>query len=362
MQVNILGIRGIPAVHGGFETFCQKLAPYLVSRGHEVLVYCQADDGPKREWRQDVWEGVKRRHFCPRLNGAAGTMEFDLAVAQDVTKMPGVDLVLGYNTAVFNIWQRLRGRRVLMNMDGIEWKRAKWSLPAKIWFFANEIIGANISSVAIADHPEIKRHVAMRCFKAPVMIPYGSDNITASDAEIIKRFGLTKDKFVISIARIEPENSILELVEAFAMVETDAKCVILGHLDPQNKYHRAVRAAAGPNVKFLGAIYDTPTVSALRFYCRAYLHGHQVGGTNPSLVEAMGAGNAVIAHDNKFNRWVAGEGQFFFSDRHICAEKMAQIFDNDACLAKARKSARSRHEKMFQWDKVLEAYEAIIFE
>ncbi len=360
MQVNILGIRGIPAQHGGFETFAARLAPYLTRRGHQVLVYCQAETGPVRQWHQDEWHGIMRRHFRPRLSGAAATMDFDLAAARDVTGQPGVDLVLGYNTAVFNIGQRIRRRRVLMNMDGIEWKRAKWSAPAKLWFFLNEVIGANISSQAIADHPEIQRHVARRCFKTPVMIPYGAEQVTKADAKYVQDLGLTPDNYLISIARIEPENSILELVRAFSTTQSGADCVILGNLDPDNDYHRRVRAAAGPSVRFPGAIYDPPAVAALRFHCRAYLHGHQVGGTNPSLVEALGAGNAVIAHDNRFNRWVAGEGQFYFADSAGCADQMRGVLADTARVEAARKSARARHEARFLWDRVLSEYERLI--
>jgi hypothetical protein len=171
-HVNIFGIRGIPAAHGGFETFAEHLSLYLVSRGWSVTVYCQADQPVKNEPREDKWNGVNRVTFGTTRAGSLGTIEFDFKCVRHSLNKPGVDLVLGYNTAVFNILQRLRGRRVLMNMDGIEWKRSKWGVAAKAWFFVNELIGANISNVAIADHPEIAKHVAGRRIKdSPVMIP-----------------------------------------------------------------------------------------------------------------------------------------------------------------------------------------------
>ncbi len=362
MQINILGTRGVPAAHGGFETFAHELAPYLVEQGHDVLVYCQPDEGTPRQWVEDEWNGVKRRHFVPKNGGALGTMEFDLACALDVLKQPGVDLVLGYNTAVFNIIQRLRGRRVLMNMDGIEWKRAKWSLPARIWFFINEVAGANLCHVPIADHPEISNHVARRCFKKPVMIPYGADAIETADAAHVEKLGLKPDEYLVSIARIEPENSILEMVQAFSALETDKKCVILGKFMEGNDYHASVKAAAGPNVIFPGAIYDKTVVEALRFHCRAYLHGHQVGGTNPSLVEALGAGNAVLAHDNKFNRWTTNSSQFYFETIEQCKDQMKSIFDTPSDVSKARESAVQQHHDRFLWKDVLAAYEKTLIE
>ena len=360
MHINILGTRGIPAAHGGFETFAAKLAPYLRDKGHVVTVYCQAeDDGTEMHW-EDEWEGIHRVYYRPKRGGPVGTMEFDLACVRDVLKRPGVDLVLGYNTAVFNILERLKGRRVVMNMDGIEWKRAKWGAGAKTWFWLNEIAGANLCHVAIADHPEIARHVKARCFKTPVMIPYGADLISEAHEAPVRDLGLEPDNYLVSIARIEPENSILEMVQAFSALETDAKLMVLGNMHDDVEYHVAVKQAAGSNVLFPGGIYDPAVVSALRYHARAYLHGHQVGGTNPSLVEALGAGNAVLAHDNRFNRWTAGEGQFFFSTAEEARARMQEILTDDNRVKSARTAARACHAEAFQWDAVLAAYEAVL--
>ena len=361
MHINILGIRGIPAAHGGFETFAAQLAPWLVAHGHTVTVYCQEDDGEAGPWT-DEWNGIERVHFCPKRGGAAGTMEFDLACVRHVLNRPGIDLVLGYNTAVFNILQRFKRRKIMMNMDGIEWKRAKWSLLAKIWFFINEVAGANICHVPIADHPEIARHVRARSLNKPVMIPYGSDRIDDADPKHAIELGLTPDRYLVSIARVEPENSILEVVKAFSALDTDAKFLVLGKFQEDNAYHNEVLAAAGENVIFPGAIYEPDIVSALRFHARAYVHGHQVGGTNPSLVEALGAGNAVIAHDNRFNRWVAGDAQFYFSDIASCQEQMRSVLETGTGLETEKAAARQRHQDAFRWEDILQQYETALAE
>jgi glycosyltransferase involved in cell wall biosynthesis len=362
-SLNILGIRGIPAAHGGFETFAERLACHMRDRGWEVTVYCQGDPDPsggRPERREDAWNGIQRVHFGTRRGGPVGTIEFDYQCVRDVLDRPGVDLVLGYNTAVLNIRERLRGRPVVMNMDGIEWKRAKWSLPAKIWFFVNEVAGVNLCSLPIADHPEISRHLSRRSFKRNVMIPYGADRIEDAPAEPVTAMGLTPNGYLTSIARIEPENSILEVVQAFSRKPRGIKLVVLGRLEDGNDYHGKVKAAAGDEVVFPGAIYDQSIVQALRFHCRAYMHGHQVGGTNPSLVEALGCGNAVIAHDNKFNRWTAGPGQFYFRGADACAARFDEILDSEERLADARRAARERHQAEFTWDAVLAAYEEVL--
>lgn len=358
-QLNIIGTRGVPAAHGGFETFAHFLSLYLVENGWKVNVYCQDTPG-KKDGEQDDWNGVTRTHFNSKRQGPAGTIEFDYGCVRHVLKEPGIDLVLGYNTAIFCILQRLRGRRIVMNMDGIEWKRSKWPLAPKIWFFLNELIGANLCHVPVADHPDIARHVTRRTFRTPVMIPYGAPLVEEADASHILPLGLTPDHYLVSIARIEPENSLLELVRSAKILPDGFKAVILGRFDDTNPYHNKVRAAASDNVIFAGAIYDPTVVSALRFHARAYLHGHQVGGTNPSLVEALGAGNVVLAHDNKFNRWTAGPDQFYFSDEQDCQVALTEICAGGARVDEARSAAKARHTEAFQWNDILRAYEDVL--
>ncbi len=359
MQVNILGTRGLPAAHGGFESFVAQQAPYLVARGHAVLVYGQAETGPVGRWRADMWHGVARRTLVTGVRGALGTVAFDWACVRDVRRQPGVDLVLGYNTAVFSLIQRVAGRRVVMNMDGLEWQRPKWSKPVQAWFRVNEAIGLAAAHVPIADHPEIAVHLQGRTSKRVEMIPYGAPRIQATDALTDPGLGLVPDGFFLSVARIEPDNSILEVVRAASAVP-GVPLVVLGRLDDDNAYHAAVRAAVGPTVRFLGPVYAPEVVGWLRVHCRAHVHGHQVGGTNPSLVEALGAGSAVIAHDNRFNRWTAGQDQLFFHDVASCQRALERVLHDPARLARARTAARARHAAQFEWAPVLAAYEAVL--
>ena len=358
-QLNILGTRGVPAAHGGFETFAQQFALWLVARGWKVVVYCQHDeDEPNApaDLSEDTWEGVDRVHVRARGKGPLATMNFDLRCVKDVLRRPGIDLVLGYNTAVFCLAQRLRGRKLLINMDGIEWKRNKWNAVAKGWFWINEIIGAHLAHIPIADHPEIKRHLQRHGTRGIEVIPYGSPKILSAPVEPLAEHGLEAGQYLISIARIEPENSLLELVEGFSTRRRGKKLVVLGNLFDDNSYHRELRNRASDEVVFPGAIYERNKVAALRFHALAYLHGHRVGGTNPSLVEALGAGNPVLAHDNPFNRWVAGEGQFYFSDAASLEKAFEKILTDTRSVEEASRQARLRHEEEFTLDKIHNAY------
>src|SRR5262249_40163062 len=147
---------------------------------------------------------------------------------------------------------------------------------------------------------------------------------------------LSPQNYLISIARIEPDNNILCLVRAFSRKPRHARLVVLGSFAEDNDYHRAVRAAASDEVSFPGAIYDRSIVQALRFHARAYCHGHTVGGTNPSLVEALWCGNAILAHRNRFNLWTAGDEQFFFADEDECDQLIDRILLDDVAVARAK--------------------------
>ncbi|WP_332689562.1 DUF1972 domain-containing protein [Devosia sp.] len=361
--VNILGIRGVPAAHGGFETFAAQLAPYLRDKGWAVNVYCQIEpdsDGALADDFEDDWNGICRIHFGSKATSSKGTVVFDWRCVRDAMRRPGVNLVLGYNTAIFSLLLRASGKRVVMNMDGVEWKRAKWSLPVKSWFYLNEFVGSHVANVPVADHPEIAQHLRRHgCYRAEV-IPYGAERVDAAEPDAITAMGLTPGGYLVSIARIEPENSILEIVSAFSRQKRGLKLVVLGNFKADNAYHQAVQAAASADVMFPGAIYEKETVAALRFHALAYMHGHQVGGTNPSLVEALAAQNAVIAHDNRFNRWVAGEGQFYFSDEDQLAGIVERLDRGELDIVSSKARAAERHAAQFTLDDIHGQYEAVL--
>lgn len=358
-HLRILGTRGVPATHGGFETFAEHLAPFLVARGWQVTVYCQEEG--KGTVFEDTWRGVRRVRIPVTTAGAGGTIAFDWKSTLHAGREKGLVLTLGYNTAIFCALYRLRAISNVINMDGVEWRRQKWGALAKTWFWLNDWVGCWLGNFLVADHPEIKKHLATRVLSDKItMIPYGSDRVETGDARLVAPYGLQPHEYAILIARAEPENSILEVVRAWSSKPRGCKLLVLGKYDPDHAYQRAVQAAASNEVVFPGAIYDKYVVQALRFHSRFYVHGHQVGGTNPSLVEALGAGNAVLAHDNLYNRWVAGEAGVYFKDENDCAHRIEALLHNVPMVDKLRAASRARHVAEFTWDKVLGAYEKLL--
>jgi glycosyltransferase involved in cell wall biosynthesis len=357
--LRILGTRGVPAAHGGFETFAEYLALYLVNRGWRVVVYCQEDGtGPEFE---ETWHGVERVRILVEGDGPKAAVVFDWKATIHAARHKDLCLILGYNTAVFCALLRLQDVPNLINMDGIEWRRAKWGRVAKAWFWLNDCAGCWLGNHLVADHPQIKVHLSSRVKVDKItMIPYGAEPIVDAALAPLTALGLEPGRFLTLIARAEPENSIIEAVAGFSARPRGVTLVVLGKYDEANAYHRAVKAAASGEVKFLGAIYDKSVLHALRGYSLAYIHGHQVGGTNPSLVEALGAGNAVIAHDNRFNRWVAGDGARFFVGAEGMDVALCEVLGDSVALEAMRAASRERFEAAFRWENVLGQYEDLL--
>jgi glycosyltransferase involved in cell wall biosynthesis len=357
--LRILGTRGVPAAHGGFETFAEHLALYLVQRGWRVVVYCQ--EGGRSPQFEDRWQGVERVHIAVPGDGPRSTMHFDALCIAHAGRHGDLCLTLGYNTALFCAWLRLKGIPNVINMDGIEWSRAKWGPVAKTWFWLNDWAGCWLGTHLVADHPAIKQHLSSRVRADKITtIAYGADALNDLPLDPVKQLGLEPGQYLTLVARPEPENSILEVVSGFNARTRGVQLAVLGTYNEANAYHRAVKAAAGPEVKFLGAIYDKAVVQALRWHSVAYVHGHQVGGTNPSLIEALGAGNAVLAHDNPFNRWVAGDQAAYFADASGFDTALSTLLADPDRLEAMAAGSRRRFEEAFTWPAILTQYEALL--
>jgi glycosyltransferase involved in cell wall biosynthesis len=362
----MLGTRGVPAAHGGFETAVDHMGRALVDRGWRVVVYCQ-DDEAGAVLRTDTWEGLERVHVPSRFSGAKGTAWFDLGSVRHAAREaarsahPEVCLTFGYNTAMLTGLLRARGIPNLINMDGIEWKRACWSGPMRGFLRAQERAGCLLGDHLVADHPVIREHLARQVPSARLTtIAYGAPAVHQAPRTVLPELGLEPGGFVTMVARPVPENGVLELVRAFSRRRRDRRLVVLGGYHPEVPFQRQVLEAAGDEVLFLGAVYDPEVVRALRFHSAGYLHGHRVGGTNPSLVEALGCGNPVIAHDNPYNRWVAGDAALWFTDEDDIDTALTRLLCEPGLGAGLAAYARRRHAEEFTWERITDRYETML--
>jgi glycosyltransferase involved in cell wall biosynthesis len=357
--VRILGIRGVPANHGGFETAAEAIAVFLVDRGWRVVVYCQSEhEGPTFE---DEWKGIERVHISAPDTGPASTMRFDWIAVRHAVRHRDLCLTFGYNTAILNVLQRVKGIPQVINMDGIEWSRPRWKRRERAFLYLNERIACRVGNSLIADHPAIAEHLRTRAPSGKItMIPYGAHAITDAPTSPLEDYGLEPGQYLTLIARPLQDNSVLELVRGFSARARGRRLAVLGSYSRHVPYHREVMAAASDEVDFLGAVYDADVVAALRFHGTGYLHGHTVGGTNPSLVEALAAANPVIAHDNEYNRWVAGPAARYFRSADDVDRQLTTLLENPSLNEEMSRLALLQWHERFRWGRICEQYEQLL--
>ena len=362
-DIYLIGVRGIPNRYGGFERLVEVLAPYFVQQGHRVTVFCEVDVRPgEAEPQDDLWQGVHRRYIRTRSSGPLGTIEYDWRSFRAVPA-GAIALIFGYGTGLFQSRLRRLGIRHAVNMDGIEWQRAKWGRLARMWLRLNERAAARHADVLIADHPEIQAYLQSELHISSSMIAYGIDDTALKPEETLLEHPLLvqypDNGYFLIVARPEPENQIHVLLDAYARSRRALPMVVLGNFEA-NDYGRQLRAKH-PEAHFAGGVYNARVLDALRRRSALYLHGHSVGGTNPSLIEAMAAGALVAAHDNVFNRWVLGNaGGLYFKT----ADDLIGQLDNAPLTTQARDTyvhaARQRCVEQFRWQDILKAYQGVV--
>lgn len=358
--VRILGTHGIPAAYGGFETAAEHIAIHLRDRGWRVIVYCQGEGA--EPIREDVWNGIERVTIYVSRDGWLGTSAFDWVSIRHALRFRDPCLTFGYNTAIFNVLQRTCNIPNVINMDGIEWSRDRWGRFRQAILYTNERIACIIGNQLIADHPCIEEYLLSKAPSRKITtITYGAHAVTSAPTATPLRLGLSPGRYLTLICRPIPENSILELVRGFSTKTRHHQLVVLGDYTPDHDpYHRAVLDAASEEVIFPGALYDPVEVTSLRYHSLGYLHGHTVGGTNPSLVEALAAGNPVIAHDNRYNRWVAQDSALYFRTAEEANRHITELLDSPILREKLSHAARSRHRDEFTWEHIGSQYEALL--
>lgn len=361
MRLAILGTRGIPAHYGGFETFADEIAVRLQQRGIEVTVYCEEGcNAPHME----EYNGVSLVYVPAPRFGPLTTIMFDLRCLLAVRSKHDVVYMLGYGASLFCFLPRLWGKRVWINMDGIEWSRSKWSLPARIWLRVMEAVAMWTPNRVVADAEAIREHLLRRYQRMPAcsVIPYGAPIIDQAEAALLAEWGLEEGGYYLVVCRLEPENHVLEIVQGYAASRGTLPLVVVGDHTVGTPYVRQLLEIKDPRIRLVGAVYEQPKLQALRFFTRVYFHGHSVGGTNPSLLEALGCGNAVIAHDNPFNREVAGAAACHFRSSADIPD-LVQRMDADAGLRGAmRVSAREIVSKRYTWELIADSYLRLLAE
>lgn len=363
-SVRMLGTYGVPPSYGGFESAVANVGGFLLQSGWRVTVYCQVlGAGPITV---DELNGFRRVLIPESMDGIAGRLRYDVrSVRHAVTNAVDgeVCLTFGYNSGVLAVGQFFRRIPHVINMDGMEWQRRRHGLFKQAALRGNEYVAGLLAKRLIADHPVIEQYLSRSYGQRRVrMIPYGADAVTSAPIGPLLPFGLRPGAYATVICRPIAENSIVEIVSAWSRRQRNRKLVILGDYRPSDPYHRRVMEAASAEVVFVGPIFDADAVASLRFHCALYLHGHTVGGTNPSLVEAIAAGNPVIAKDNAYNRWVAEGAARYFNGVDDLDALLSESLPDDSLLNSLADSARRRHAQRFTTETVGSEYEELLKE
>ena len=360
MRLAILGTRGIPARYGGFETLAEELSARLSARGHDVTVYTRtryAAPGVER------WRGARVRVLPTIPTKYLDTVAHGFVSGIDAA-LERYDAVLVCNAinAATSFVPRLSGNtRVVLNVDGLERHRRKWSAAGKAAYRISERLSTILPDAVVSDARVIQEYYRERYGFPTVFIPYGGDLPAPSGTSALEALGLRPEGYVLYVSRLEPENNALAVVEAYRKVPGTVPLVIVGDAPYARAYIERVRAAADPRVLFPGAIYGEGYRELLA-RAAVYVQATEVGGTHPALVEALGYGRVVCYHQSAENEEVAGGAALAFDVRRpeTLSELLTGVLDDPAAASVWKERARNRTEERYRWDDVADRYEAVL--
>ena len=355
--VAILGTRGIPANYGGFETFAERLALQLVNSGLDVTVYCRRHHASAG----DSWQGVKLVTLPTIRNKYLDTVTHTALSAWHLllrTRTRDVILCNAANAPVLPLL-RLFGCRVLMNVDGLEWRRGKWGIAGRAWYRLGEWLSVRASSVLITDADEVRTYYRVRHDTDSLMIPYGADLLDRHQP-LPADIPVAPDNFLLYVSRWEQENNPTMVASAHSAAGVQVPLVMLGRATYDDDLEREVHEAAGPNAILPGSVYGDG-YRGLQTNARCYIHATEVGGTHPALIEAMGAGNLILVLDTPENREVAGPDAWYFADRDDLSALMRRVASaSSEEIRELGSSSRDRAARLFSWDAVSDSYLSLL--
>ena len=375
-KIAIIGARGI-GHHGGFETVVAELAPRLNTRGSEVYCSARSSDGGQAD---TSFKGVRLMQFpftFPKTYSISKIFEvlYDSYFVVKAKYKLKCDTVycLGVAAGLSLLLTKWSRSTSAVNVDGLEWTRDKFGFVTKLFLRISFLACCIGCDRIVLDNKALIDHVPKKFRKKTVCITYGVTPIDCSkESESVLTVGanemtvLKKGGYWLVVARLEPENNIHRVIRAYLSSSTTIPLVIVGDCSSM-RYKNTLNilansAMAGKKVVMAGSIYDKARLDALRCSCAAYIHGHSVGGTNPSLLEAMSAGNVVICHDNPFNREVSSNSAMYFSDEPSLADILNQIECAPSRFSNLGKSAMQRVDEFHRWDDIVIEHEKLFSE
>ena len=351
-----MGIRGIPAKYGGFETFAEELAPRLVKRGHRVTVYGRSNIiNHKGKYYKDVRLVILPTISHKYLDTLVHTF---LCIIHSLFCRYDVILLCNAANSIFSFIPRLVGQKVAVNVDGIERKRKKWNWLGKLWYLSGEFFSTLLPNEIVSDAKVIQNYYWDRYRKKSTFIPYGANAGKACTIKVLDKFDVKPNEYILYVSRLEPENNAHIVIRAFERIKTNFKLVVVGDAPYSLEYIKKLKATADSRVVFTGFVFGE---SYKEFQCNAYcyIHATEVGGTHPALIEAMGFSNCVIANGTPENIEVVGDAGIIYKKNDVedLREKIEYVIKNPEVIRIYGEKAEEKIKANYSWDAVTDEYE-----
>lgn len=356
MKIGIIGTRGIPNTYGGFEEFAQQVGVRLAKKGHAVTVY----NSHNHPYQDKEFDGANIIHkYDPEKRlGTFGQFIYDFNSIVDARwRKYDILLQLGYTSSSVWSWLMPNQSVVITNMDGLEWKRSKYSSRVQSFLRKAEKWAVQGSSLLIADSKGILNYLENKYRAQVVYLTYGAEIFKNPDETLLEQYSVEPFEYNIVVARLEPENHLETILSGVLRSESQKVTLVVGN--HETEYGSYLKDTfRDSRIRFIKATYKKEKILNLRHYAHIYFHGHSVGGTNPSLLEAMGCQNMICAHDNEFNREVLGEDGNFFKDDVDIANTLDHLERNDIQKTKIKQNLE-KLENHYNWDLIAEQYEVV---
>ena len=363
MKIAVIGSRGYPYVYSGYETFVSELAPRLVEKGMEVHVYCH-----RKLFKNKPRElnGI-RLHYIPaiELKSFSQLSHSFLSTMHALFKRYDVILFVNSANGIFGMFTRLFGIKTAINVDGLEWKRPKWKgAGAKVFYFCSKM-ATKWMDVIITDAEEMRKVYLAEFKKDSEVIAYGATIRYSQNPSLISKWGLEKDGYYLIVGRLIPDNNAALIIGEFVQSKSVKKLVVVGDVPYKDKYASDIKNIKDERVIFTGYVNDKNELSELYHNCYAYFHGHEFGGTNPTLLKALAYGCAIMALDTVFNREVLKEGEyglFFTKDKNSIVDLIGYLEKDSGKIQNLREIARNRIKEKYTWEQIIDKYESLFLQ
>lgn len=375
MHITIIGSRGIPAKYGGYEVFAEEISTRLVKKGINVTVCCEHNSG-----KMSSYKSIKLENFLysPPNNYALRKLYellVDIYFVVKMSRSSDAMYILGTTAGCMLFLPKLLNwkLRTLVNIGGLEWRRDKWNRLEKSLLWFSTKLAIVFVDVVVVDSKAMEKYVGRFGRHKTVFIPYGAEsftkiawdknrlNVLASKCNKIEN--IEENNYWLEIARLEPDNNIHVVLEAYLKSQSEKPLVVVGDYT-STKYERVINIILEDDLEkkilMVGPIYENKILlDMLRGNCFAYIHAHSCGGTNPSLLEAMASRNIIIAHDNEFNREVCNGSAIYFKDSEDLKNKIESIENNTDDYHELKNGAYKRITDEYLWDKIALRYELL---